>query len=320
MNLTHGSLFSGIGGFDLAAEMMGWENIFHVEKEPFCQKILKYYWPDAKSYGDIKQTDFRGYRGKIDVLSGGFPCQPFSDAGNKKGTADDRYLWPDMLRAVREIRPRWIVGENVRGLVSWSGGLVFDQVHTDLETEGYEVTAFLLPACSVNAPHQRNRIWFIAYRGDTGPESLRGSIEQTNGSETAAHSERIGSSERITEIQPGQSARNRFDSAGLQWDVADATGSGMERDRTDRQPFARIQGGKEVSGRHRAGTDWTVWPTQSPLCSRNDGFSTRLDGITFPKHRNESIKGFGNAVVPELVIQIYKTIEDYEIHLHNRRP
>jgi hypothetical protein len=153
--MTHGSLFSGIGGFDLAAEWMGWENKFHCEINPFGQRVLKYYWPNAISYYDIKQTDFTIWRGKLDILTGGFPCQPYSTAGKRKGKEDDRHLWPEMLRAIREIQPRWIVGENVRGLTNWNGGLVFDEVQADLEAEGYEVLPFLLPAAGVGAPHRR---------------------------------------------------------------------------------------------------------------------------------------------------------------------
>jgi len=121
-----------------------------------------------------KKTDFTKYRGSIDILSGGFPCQPFSVAGHTRGTADDRYLWPEMLRAIREIRPHYVVGENVRGLVSWSDGLVFDTAQSDLEAEGYKVIPFLLPACGVNAPHKRYRIWFIAHTTDARVEGVQG--------------------------------------------------------------------------------------------------------------------------------------------------
>ena len=122
--MTHGSLFSGIGGFDLAAQWLGWENIFHCEINPFCQIVLKYHFPNSIQHHDITKTDFTIYRGRIDVLTGGFPCQPFSVAGKQLGTEDDRHLWPEMLRVIREVAPEWIVGENVRGLVNWSGGLV----------------------------------------------------------------------------------------------------------------------------------------------------------------------------------------------------
>ncbi len=174
--LVHGSLFSGIGGFDLAADWMGWENAFHCELDAFGKKILKYYWPNTTSYEDITKTDFSIWRGRIDVLSGGFPCQPYSVAGKRKGKEDERHLWPEMLRAIREIQPQWVVGENVLGITNWNGGLVFDEVQADLEAQGYEVQPYVLPACAVNAPHRRDRVWFVAYK-DTNKDG-RGSFQR----------------------------------------------------------------------------------------------------------------------------------------------
>jgi len=121
IQLTHGSLFSGIGGFDYAAEQMGWENLFHCEWNPFGRKILNYYWPQATSYEDITKTNFTIWRDRIDLISGGFPCQPYSAAGKRLGKEDERHLWPQMLRAIKEIKPSWVVGENVHGIVNWSG-------------------------------------------------------------------------------------------------------------------------------------------------------------------------------------------------------
>lgn len=161
--MKHGSLFNGIGGFQLAAAWMGWTNLFSCEIDDFCNKVTKKHFPDCIQHGDIKTTDFTVYRGRINVLSGGFPCQPFSDAGNRKGTEDERYLWGEMLRAIREVQPSYVVGENVRGLTTWNRGMVFDQVQADLETEGFEVLPFLLPACGKNALHKRDRIWFVAH-------------------------------------------------------------------------------------------------------------------------------------------------------------
>ena len=120
--MTHGSLFSGIGGFDLAAHWMGWDNIFHCEWNPFGQKVLKHHFPNSISYNDITKTDFSIHRGNIDILTGGFPCQPYSSAGKQLGKADERHLFPEMLRAIKEVKPRYIVGENVRGLANWGGG------------------------------------------------------------------------------------------------------------------------------------------------------------------------------------------------------
>lgn len=171
--MTHGSSFSGIGGFDLAAEWVGWQNLFNCEIDPFCQTVLKHHFPDAEQFTDIRTADFARYKGRIDVFTGGFPCQPFSTAGKQKGTEDDRYLWPEMLGVIRVVRPRWVVGENVYGIVSWSDGLVFEHVCADLEAEGYEVQPYVLPACGVGAPHQRYRTWFVAHRADAGIEDVR---------------------------------------------------------------------------------------------------------------------------------------------------
>jgi DNA (cytosine-5)-methyltransferase 1 len=179
--LKHGSLFSGIGGFDLAAEWMGWANIFHCEFNPFCQRVLKHYFPKVINHEDIRTTDFTIYKGSIDILTGGFPCQPYSLAGKRLGKEDERHLWPSMLRAIREIRPRWVVAENVLGLVSWNGGVVFEEVQSDLETEGYQVQPFILPAAGVDAPHRRERIWFIAYAEGNGNRRKLQRLESKDG-------------------------------------------------------------------------------------------------------------------------------------------
>jgi DNA (cytosine-5)-methyltransferase 1 len=287
--VKHGSLFSGIGGFDLAAEWAGWTNVFHCEINPFGQKVLKHYWPESISYADIKQTDFTIHRGGIDILSGGFPCQPYSTAGKRKGKEDDRHLWPQMLRAVREISPRWILGENVRGLTNWSGGLVFDEVQADLEAEGYEVLPFLLPACAVNAPHRRDRIWFVA--------------KSTNVSCNGKLSGNRRDTQSLSEIRPDEPCV--FTNTGGQF---------MERWKEGRQPAGRSQSvNEQLAGCDQLhGQNWQDFPTESPVCGRNDGLSSELDGITFPNWRNESIKGYGNAVVPVLVLEIFKAINEYE--------
>jgi len=158
----HGSLFSGIGGFDLAAEMMGWENVFHCEKDERARMVLKKNFPKVKSYSDIFELDATKYEG-IDIITGGFPCQPFSGAGNRKGENDDRYLWPEMLRVIRESKPTFVIGENVFGLVTLEGGKTIETIYTDLENEGYEVESFIIPAAAVQAQHRRDRIWILAY-------------------------------------------------------------------------------------------------------------------------------------------------------------
>jgi DNA (cytosine-5)-methyltransferase 1 len=129
---THASLFTGIGGFDLAASWMGWQNVFQCEIEPFCQRVLKCFYPQCELFTDIKTSNFTQYHGQIDIITGGFPCQPFSVAGKRQGTDDNRYLWAEMLRAIREVQPRWVVAENVFGLLSQQNGLVFERVCADM--------------------------------------------------------------------------------------------------------------------------------------------------------------------------------------------
>ncbi len=201
--MTHASLFSGIGGAEIAAEWMGWTNLFHCEINPFGRKVLEYWYPNSTSYEDITKTDFSEWRGRVDVLTAGFPCQPFSVAGQRKGADDDRYLWPQVVRAVREIRPAWVVGENVAGILTMvqpgeevemgSGSALFDENHLyrteqqyvietvcqDLEREGYSVQPFVIPACAVGAPHRRDRVWIIAHRADAGAETMQ--CERENG-------------------------------------------------------------------------------------------------------------------------------------------
>ena len=335
--MRHGSLFSGIGGFDLAADWMGWENVFHCEWNKFGQQVLHYYWPKAICYEDITKTDFSIYRGNIDIISGGFPCQPYSSAGKRLGKEDERHLWPEMLRAIREIQPRWVVGENVRGLTNWNGGMVFDEVQSDLEVEGYEVTPFLLPACAVNAPHKRDRIWFVAYC-----ECSR--LEHRN------KTRNISSKERKTRREGSQSTNDFKTNGNGKWNVADTTGIGGnenewrgngESNVTNEisetrnvantrknglqqcEDTSKMEGGQtEIQGQRNKSTlqfkttsnirNWETFPTVSPICNGDDGISDRLDNITFPKWRNESIKAGGNAVVPQVVHQIFKAIEQYE--------
>lgn len=320
--MTHGSLFSGIGGFDLAAEWVGWENMFHCEWNEFGQKILKYYWPKAKTYGDITKTDFTIWRGLLDVISGGFPCQPYSAAGKRLGKEDERHLWPEMFRAIREISPSWVVGENVRGLTNWNGGLVFDEVQADLETIGYEVTPFLLPACAVNAPHRRDRIWFVAHKNTD--EIRRGSNkrkEESNfrkfGNFSSGDNEQLPTDNEQTfsdskferlqgcESNNEQSKYFQFKRPGEAQIITDANGFGLwgKSDRIRDSGFF---------DKNSTGTDWTNFPTQSPVCNGSNGISTELDGITFSKWRQESIKAGGNAIVPQVAFQIFKAIVAHE--------
>jgi len=281
--MTHGSLFSGIGGFDLAAEWSGWENLFNCEWEEFPRKVLKYHFPNAKQYGDIKEFDATDYHGRIDILSGGFPCQPFSVAGKQKGTEDERHLWPEMLRIIGECQPRWVVGENVRGLVSWSDGLVLEACYSDLENLGYSVQSFIIPACATNAPHRRDRVWIVAHNhnGDGQKERLQAG--------------------RKIDVHGSERNRNASDTDGAmseQWD-GDRTTRGATK------PEERIESFDCARG-------WETFPTEPPLCGRDDGLPKELDGITVSKWRRESIKAYGNAIVPQVALRIFEAIQEYE--------
>jgi DNA (cytosine-5)-methyltransferase 1 len=327
--MTHASLFSGIGGFDLAAEWMGWNNLFHCEWNPFGQKVLKHHFPKSIGYNDITKTDFSIHRGTVDILTGGFPCQPYSLAGKRKGKEDERHLWPEMLRAIREIQPRWVVGENVFGLINWSHGLVFHEVQTDLEAAGYEVFPYVLPACAVNAPHRRDRVWFVAYAVNRGykagrkqeteadgiPSISRPAMDagEPNGASISPNAtnpngngqQRSNSEHEVNTSERGEYAQRDFEQMG-KFNDTDTTRERLERMRREEGRYS------ELCGRYNGVKNWENFPTQSPICGGDDGLSTELDGITFSKWRNESIKAFGNAIVPAVAHQIFKSIQQYE--------
>jgi DNA (cytosine-5)-methyltransferase 1 len=338
--MTHGSLFSGIGGFELAAEWSGFTNVFLCEIEPFNQRVLKHYWPNSELHTDVKEFPSSDYTGRIDILTGGFPCQPYSTAGKRLGKEDDRHLWPFMLEIIREIAPTYVVGENVRGLVNWSDGLVFEEVCADLEAAGYDVQPFILPAAGVGAPHRRDRVWFIAHADNSRARGTSGRYESSSKKEW---------------IQERHEVQQPDKSGNIQRDVTDTERDGLEH-RTERGGIERSEGKtrERVAGhleakskdRNAAHTDrelrkrrekgneparrtepndeqlrrrdelrlpnFDQFPTQPPICGGNDGLPRELDGITFSKWRNNSIKAYGNAIVPQVAYQIFQAINEYE--------
>ena len=386
---THASLFSGIGAAEIAADWMGWQNAFHCEIQEFPRRVLDYWYPNSVSYEDITKTDFTPWRGKIDILTGGFPCQPFSCAGQRKGADDDRYLWPEALRAVCEIQPSWFVGENVVGLLSMvqpgeeakmgrtddifeenyvyrkEQRFTLDEICEGLERAGYAVQPFVIPACAVGAPHRRDRIWIAAHRNDARLEEV-GRERQDGVLSTGASSdtERCGGREMDDEIQSRQPNGQGTYGNGLEQFTAHANeyghtprreGEGSERARQDQIPLTgeRAVGSQRPDGLPRLqrpaadtqrdgryacelhhgepekpqqaarraqqplGTDcpqdwWRDFPTQSPVCSRDDELSARLAGITFPRWRAEAIKALGNAMVPAVVYEIFRAIAQVE--------
>lgn len=330
--MKHLGLFEGIGGFSLAARWAGWETVAWCEINPFCQKVLKHHFPEAEGHTDIKETDFKKYAGTVDIITGGFPCQPYSTAGKRKGKEDDRHLWPQMLRAIREVSPRWVVGENVRGLTNWNGGLVFDEVQADLEAEGYEVLPFLLPACAVNAPHRRDRIWFVAHAaGDVHPGGLDpgGNSTAAKGSEGENQQQGLGNENRERlRAEPGAGSKTTPHPGLLRSPEPEKQTARIEQcdkgDVTNSDSLQRCERGvhkarpgqaERHAGPRHSRNDWTDWqnfPTQSPVCSGDDELPRELDGITFSKWRNESIKAYGNAIVPRLFYEIALAINEYE--------
>lgn len=347
MNL--GGVFSGGGGFEYAAQLMGWNIKFTCEIDDFCNRILKYYFPNAAHHTDIRDTEFTQYRGQIDVLTGGFPCQPFSVAGSRKGADDDRYLWPETLRAVREIRPTWFIGENVAGITSMvqpgtetqveSQSSLFEESNTetileqefiietiyrDLECEGYSVQPVIIPACAVGAPHKRNRIWIAAHSTIKG---LQDRIKSNGRTDT--EKDRSGMDNRI---ERSCSIRTSSDTHEFNGDISGFCSGGLSQlkttsvssysnvqtDRLERRHNERAhRWNKQKIGAktHDSAGLWNDFPTVSPVCSGNDGFSDRLDGITFSKWRAESVKLFGNAIVPQVSLEIFKAIEKVENEL-----
>jgi len=278
---THLGLFEGIGGFSLAAEWMGWETLAWCEWNEFGQKILKHHFPNAEGFGDLTKTDFTKYANRIDILTGGFPCQPYSQAGKRLGTEDDRHLWPEMLRVIREVQPTYVVGENVYGIVNWNGGLVFNEVQTDLENEGYEVQACVLPACSVGALHRRDRTWFVAYSKHNGirrREQQQKSQQEANGTTANTINERLQESNCVF--------RKEYE---LFINASDDASRGIT-------------------------AQWSKAKRGSGNVPKDDGVSERLDGISVSEWKRESIKAFGNAIVPQVAYEIFKSLEAVDWH------
>lgn len=265
MKLTHASVFSGIGGPEIAATMLGWDNVFHCEINEFGRKILEYWYPNSKSYEDITKTDFTEWRGRVNVLTGGFPCQPFSYAGQRRGENDDRYLWPYMFRCIDQIQPTWVVAENVAGITTMveqgevspmeSQESLFDEVDAvrryrlretftlqricdDLEGRGYEVQPVLVPACAVGAPHRRDRVFIIGHRVATD------SYERAD-RRAAREDEGKGREERIQERhevrEPHQPSEVRRESEGYASADTDNLGRGEWRSETDGREHDNLQ-------------------------------------------------------------------------------
>ena len=349
--MTHASLFSGIGGAEIAAVWMGWQNLFHCEIEAFPRRVLDYWFPNAESYEDIRKTNFKKWEGKVDVLTGGFPCQPFSVAGRRKGKNDNRYLWQEMYRAIREIHPTWIVGENVASITTMVEScqtsfvgyethlfdksevyreksiFTLERICQDLECIGYEVQPFIIPACAVGAPHRRDRVWIVAHRSDAGSKDMQ-QVWQNGifSTKSATNTDSIGQ----------RQWQNEQKSVSKRFGKTDTCSCSTEEITTNAKCYRRCEihktiqsqqsngyqsyrnGGKWfVGNKNRPQDRWQNFPSESPLCSRHDGLPFNVDDLTisFAKWRQESIKAYGNAWVPQVAYEIFNSIQN--INLNN---
>jgi DNA (cytosine-5)-methyltransferase 1 len=285
-------LFSGIGGFSLGLESTGgFQTIAFCEKDKYCQRVLKKHWPDVPIIEDVFDERLsNGTFRRIDLICGGFPCQSFSVAGQQRGKGDDRYLWPRMFEIIRETRPTWVLCENVPGIIS----MALDEVLSDLAGETYSSQAFVIPACAVNAPHRRDRVWIVAHTNATeqwGNEWESKIKEDAPGK--ADNNVSDSNSQRQQEQRISESAEQKYSTieCGSE-DVQDTDELRVEGERTEQQ----TTGINESIGSNR-------WTTESGICGMADGVSNRV----------ERIKGLGNAVVPQVVAEIGKMILKAEL-------
>ena len=293
--LTHLSLFSGIGGLDLAAEMAGFRTVGQCEWADYPTKVLEKHWPDVPRWRDIRTLTGESFHEKtglrtVDVISGGFPCQPFSVAGKRRGKEDDRYLWPEMLRVISELRPAWVVGENVAGIVN----MALDQVYADLENEGYAVQAIIIPACAVDAPHRRDRVCIVGWKRPEGGFPCKPS--QVPG--TMAHADHGSRLVRRDGELPAveETGESRTDHGGR----APEHGGGERR--AVQPGLGRVDDGlsRWLDGCMSTPSHWMPEPDGVPRITQKKGY------------RADRLKCLGNAVVPQQFYPIFQAIADIE--------
>ena len=315
--MKHLDLFSGIGGFALGLQKVGFETVAFCDIEKYCQHLLKQKWNGIKIYSDVREITKEKFKAdgieSPEIITGGFPCQPFSVAGSRKGTDDNRHLWPEMFRIIKEFKPRWIIGENVRGIVSIQDGLVFETVCTDLESEGYEVQTFNIPAVGVGAPHKRERIWIVANSRCSirGKQSSRNS--ESIGSRTFKKTERstdtskiTGSSERAETMADTESKRTgennerlrsgtsgisgREGTTRIQEDVANSNTGNVEAG-CERQRRIREENTKERQSNNATGSSEVMANTNESISRERQIFGNPNDkGRGASETRRESLQ------------------------------
>ena len=308
-------LFSGIGGFSLAGEWAGYETVGFCEIDAYCQRVLKKNFPGVPVFPDICKLQRSDIDGTVDVVTGGFPCQPFSVAGRKKGTQDDRDLWPEMFRIIKMFKPTWIVGENVANFIS----MAFQRTKTDLESEGYEVQPFIIPACGVGARHRRDRVWIVGYSKHNGSfttEEQRGFDKASNDNKERkektiqlAGAGRQRNDDDVAYSDSDRRAKGNWSNIGINKTREDthqkrATDSNNARCSSAAMAnaqsiYAQRLNNRSGEGEFR-GSSW--WATEPNVGRVVNGVSNRVDRL----------KGLGNAIVPQVAYQILKSIKESE--------
>lgn len=321
MKLKLLDLFSGIGGFSLGLESTEFfETIAFVEKDKFCQKVLKKNFNNIPIEEDIRNV--KGDRYAADVITGGFPCQPFSIAGKRKGTDDDRYLWDETIRVIRECKPRWFIGENVEGIINIQEGMVLRQVQSDLEEEGFEVQCIVIPASGIGAWHQRKRVWILAYSNNNGSyRQKRNETKQSSNEQKDRLSFRddkdVSNSDSYSKTNRGKCKINEKPSSEWKFNKGRSISYGGERciseswetphvQHTNNKRSQEFNLSKEsekqnINSREYDSTteNKTWWQTQSEFCGVPNGVSYELD-----KDRANRIKSLGNSIVPLIARQL----------------
>jgi len=328
-------LFSGIGGFSLGAEQNGIETIGFVEKDEFCQKVLKKHWSDVPIIDDIRKVNGKDF-GAATIISGGFPCQPFSVAGKREGTDDDRYLWDETIRVIRECKPRWFIGENVEGIINIQEGVVLRQVCDDLEKEGFKVQCLVIPASGIGAWHQRKRVWILAHSNSNRD---RYEITKSNGEEKEIQREHrkkdsstwksigadthdVSNTNSRLSVRENEEVQARGNTSTISGeDVPNSDSKGLAHSNESKLCTSKQQrmdsNEKRVWGKvwsfssrcSEQNKQQTWWEAQSSLCRNVNGISYELD-----KDRANRIKSLGNSIVPliarELGLAIIKAETD----------
>jgi len=296
-------LCAGIGGFSLAATWAGMTIAGQVEIDPYCRRVLEKHWPNVPRMNDV--FDVEGHEfGTVDIIAGGFPCQPYSVAGKRGGGSDDRAIWPEIARIVATARPRWCLFENVPGIIGISH-MGLDDVLADLEEIGYAARPVVIPACAVNAPHRRDRVWILGHANESGPQGREQRSERAGerttwsagGQQTdATDSADMGRPAR-TGREPGQPTEQRWDGPDNGCGLETEQRLGLENDGTTRR----------LAGRGLMDERWRGDPMNAFGADWEDGVP-RV--VATERDRVNKLKALGNAIVPQVAYQVLMAMED----------